>query len=99
MAVARVVAGEYPHWYVVLPVYGFAESVGIARILANQHFPSDVLVGQASGFLSGGYVLRRHALYLQEKKTFASTLMNSVQSIADPRGRAVGFALDVPLGR
>ena len=99
MALARVVAGEYPHWYVAIPAYGFAESVGIARILSNQHFPSDVLVGQAIGFLSGGYVLRHHALHLQENRTFASTLMNSIQPIADPRGRAVGFALDVPLGR
>lgn len=99
MAMARVIAGEYPHWYVALPAYGFAESVGIARILANQHFPSDVLVGQTIGFLSGGYVLRHHALHLQEKKTYASTLMNSFQPITDPRGRAVGFALDVPLGR
>ncbi len=99
MAMARVIAGEYPHWYVALPAYGFAESVGIARILANQHFPSDVLVGQTIGFLSGGYVLRHHALHLHEKKTFASTLMSSFQPITDPRGRAVGFALDVPLGR
>jgi membrane-associated phospholipid phosphatase len=99
MALARVVAGEYPHWYVVLPAYGFAESVGIARILANQHFPSDVLVGQAIGFLSGGYVLRHHALFLREKNTFASRLMDSIQPISDPRVRAVGFALSVPLGR
>src|SRR5579863_345865 len=33
MALARVIAGEYPHWYVVLPAYGFAESIGISRLL------------------------------------------------------------------
>ncbi len=99
MAMARVIAGEYPRWYVALPAYGFAESVGVARILSNQHFPSDVLVGQTIGFLSGGYVLRHHALHVQEKNTFVSTLMNSIRPVANPRTRSSGFALDVPLGR
>lgn len=100
MALARVVAGEYPRWYVVIPAYGFAESVGISRILANQHFPSDVLVGQAIGFLSGGYVLRHHALYRPAGKTkLASKLMNSINPIADPRTNSVGVAMEIPLGR
>jgi membrane-associated phospholipid phosphatase len=41
MALARVVAGEYPRWYVMVPAYGFAETISISRILANQHFPSE----------------------------------------------------------
>lgn len=47
MALARIVAGEYPRWYVIVPAYGFVESISISRILANQHFPSDIVVGQA----------------------------------------------------
>lgn len=100
MALARVIAGEYPHWYVVLPAYGFAESIGIARLLANQHFPSDVLVGQAIGFLSGGYVLNHHALYRPgAKRTLASKLIGSVNSMTDPRTRTLGVSMEIPLGR
>jgi|SRR5215472_57339 len=100
MAFARVVAGEYPHWYVVLPAYGFAESIGISRILANQHFPSDVLVGQAIGFLSGGYVLSHRSRYRPSaKRTLASQLLDSLNPIADPRTRTVGAALEIPLFR
>ena len=100
MALARVFAGEYPHWYVVLPAYGFAESVGISRILANQHFPSDVLVGQAIGFLTGGYVLHHHALYCCGRENKLSTkIMSTIEPIADPRAHAVGVSMEIPLGR
>ena len=100
MALARVVAGEYPKWYVAIPAYGFAESVGISRVLANQHFPSDVLVGQAIGFLAGGYVLRHHALYCcGRKNSLSSRLMSTVDSIADPRTHAIGVSMEIPFGR
>ena len=100
MALARIIAGEYPRWYVVAPAYGFAEMIAISRILANQHFPSDVLVGQAIGFLSATYVLNHRALYRPgAKKTFASQLIESVHPIADPRTRALGASMDIPFGR
>ena len=100
MALARVFAGEYRHWYVALPAYGFAESVGISRILANQHFPSDVLVGQAIGFLTGGYVLHHHALYCCGRENKLSTkIMSTIDPIADPRTHAVGVSMEIPLGR
>lgn len=87
-----MIAGEYPHGYVVLPAYGFAESIGISRILASQHFPSDVLVGQAIGFLSGSYVLNHRALYRPSaKKTPTSRLIDSVAPITDPRTHSVGL--------
>lgn len=100
MALARVFAGEYPHWYVAVPAYGFAESVGISRILANQHFPSDVLVGQAIGFLTGGYVLHHHALYCCGRSiSLSSKIMSTIDPIADPRTHAVGVSMEIPLGR
>lgn len=100
MALARVIAGEYPHWYVAVPAYGFAEAIGISRILANQHFPSDVLVGQAIGFLSGGYVLNHHALYRRgARPTLAARLISSINPIADPRAELVGASLSIPVGR
>lgn len=100
MALARVVAGEYPHWYVMAPAYGFAEAVGISRILANQHFSSDVLVGQAIGFLSANYVLNHRALYRPgAKKTLAARLIGSVRPVANRRTRSVGASIEIPLGR
>lgn len=100
MALARVVAGEYPRWYVVVPAYGFAETVGISRILGNQHFPSDILVGQTIGFLSACYVLNHRSVYWPgAKKTLASRVIGSVSPIADPRTRSLGASIEIPLGR
>lgn len=100
MALARVVAGEYPHWYVMVPAYGFAETVSICRVLARAHFPSDVIVGQAVGFLSANYVLNHRALYRPgAKKTLASRLIGSVNPVLDPRTQTVGASMEIPLGR
>lgn len=100
MSLARVIAGEYPHWYVMVPAYGFAEAVGISRILANQHFPSDVLVGQAVGFLAANYVLNHRSLYRPgAKKTLASRLIGSVSPIVDRRTNSLGASIKIPLGR
>ena len=100
MALARVIAGEYPHWYVMVPAYGFAETISLSRIFANQHFPSDVLVGQAVGFLTGSYVLNRRSLYRPgAKKTLASRLIGSVNPIADARTRTLGASMEIPVGR
>jgi membrane-associated phospholipid phosphatase len=99
MALARVIAGEYPRWYVAVPAYGFAETIGISRILANQHFASDVLVGQAVGFLAGGYVLNRRARYRgHEKKNFAWQILKSVSPAAGPGARALGISVEIPVG-
>lgn len=100
MALARVVAGEYPHWYVMLPAYGFAETVSICRVLALAHFPSDVIVGQAFGFLSATYVLNHRSLYRPgAKKTLASRLLGSVDPMMDPRTHTLGASVEIPFGR
>jgi membrane-associated phospholipid phosphatase len=100
MALARVIAGEYPRWYVMVPAYGFVETISISRILANQHFPSDILVGQAIGFLTASYVLNHRALYRPgAKKTLAARLIGSVSPIADPRTQSLGASMEIPFGR
>ncbi len=100
MALARVIAGEYPQWFVAVPAYGFAEAIGISRILANQHFPSDVIVAQAIGFLTGGYVLNHHSLYRRvAKRTLAARMMTSISPLADPEAKAVGASIEIPFGQ
>ncbi len=62
-AMASVVGDEYPGWLTRTVVYGLATSVSVSRVLAEQHFPSDVLVGSAAGWLIGHYVYRAHHNY------------------------------------
>jgi membrane-associated phospholipid phosphatase len=57
---AAVIAQEYPSRWVQIGVYSAAAGVGITRILGQEHFPSDVLVGSAVGWLVGRYVYHRH---------------------------------------
>jgi PAP2 superfamily len=100
MALARVIAGEYPHWYVMVPAYGFAETISISRLLANQHFPSDILVGQAIGFLTGSYLLNHRSLYRGgRKRTMAGKVMDSVMPFGDARRHELGVSLQIPLGQ
>jgi membrane-associated phospholipid phosphatase len=62
-AMASVVGDEYPGWLSRTVVYGLASTVSVSRVLAEQHFPSDVLVGSAAGWLIGHYVYRAHHNY------------------------------------
>lgn len=60
---AAVIAGEYPSRWVQLGVYSMATGVSVTRVLGQEHFPSDVLVGSAVGWLVGHYVYRKHHRY------------------------------------
>ena len=53
---AHVVADRYPGWRTKVLLYGVASTVSVSRVVARDHFPSDVLVGGALGYLIGGYV-------------------------------------------
>ena len=44
---AAVIASEYPGILTQITAYGLATGVSVSRVLARQHFPSDVLVGSA----------------------------------------------------
>jgi hypothetical protein len=59
-SIASVIAHEYPGPLTSLFVYGLASAVSASRISGKQHFPSDVLVGSAIGWLEGMYVYRKH---------------------------------------
>jgi membrane-associated phospholipid phosphatase len=56
-SLATVIAERYrEHPWVPVTAYSLAGLVGIARIAERQHFPSDVFVGAALGYLIGRHV-------------------------------------------
>lgn len=58
---AAVIAGEHPARWSQLTVYTLATGVSLTRVLGQEHFPTDVLVGSAAGWLVGHYVYKmRH---------------------------------------
>lgn len=80
MALASVVAHEYPHkrWVQVL-AYAYAAGVIGARLAANKHFPGDVLAGGALGWLTGDYVYgHRHNPALDKNPTITQKILGHV---------------------
>ena len=59
-AFASVIASEYPGWLSSTLAYGGATAIGVARITAKQHFPSDVFFGAVTGYLIGKDVYKLH---------------------------------------
>ena len=59
-AVASVMAHEYPGPLTKFFVYGLASAVSLSRVTGEKHFPTDVLVGSAIGWLVGQHVYRAH---------------------------------------
>jgi len=57
---AAVIAGEYHNPWAQLGVYTAATGVSLTRVMGQQHFPSDVLIGSSVGWLIGHYVYRAH---------------------------------------
>jgi len=70
-AFAHVVADEYPGWKIKLAVYSLAAATAAARVGGREHFPSDVLVGGAVGYLIGGYVYSHHSAASRNHVTFS----------------------------
>ena len=59
-ASAAVIASRYDGYMTKLTAYGLATGVSLTRVIGRDHFPSDVLVGSAVGWMIGRYVHRRH---------------------------------------
>lgn len=59
-SIASVWAHEYPGWLSQTAAYGLASAITVTRVTAQQHFPSDVIVGSALGWYFGRQVYRAH---------------------------------------
>lgn len=57
---AAVLAEEYHKPWQQATIYTLAAGVPMTRVLGQQHFPTDVLLGSAAGWLIGHYVYRAH---------------------------------------
>ena len=57
---AAVIAAEYPSPWKQVGVYSGATATALTRVLAEKHFPTDVLLGSAAGWMIGHYVVRAH---------------------------------------
>ena len=82
---AHVIADRYPSWHTKLLVYGLASTVSVSRVLARDHFPSDVLVGGTIGYLIGGYVTHKRG---EVSRDFTFSMVNT------PNGRGVQLSYD-----
>lgn len=59
-SIAGVIAHEYPGPLTSALAYGAASLISSSRVTAKQHFPSDVLIGGAIGWLVAQEVYRHH---------------------------------------
>jgi membrane-associated phospholipid phosphatase len=57
---ASALAAEYPAHWTQFALYSSATGVSLTRVMGQEHFPSDVLVGSSLGWLIGHNVVRHH---------------------------------------
>lgn len=88
---AHIVAGQYDGIATKSLVYGVATTVSVSRVLARQHFPSDVLVGSTFGWLIGGYVLHHRSLEHGD--------LVDVSAAQTPLGRGIELRVNLSRGQ
>ncbi len=59
-AVAGIFAHEYPSPFMKFLAYGAATVISASRVTAKEHFPSDIFVGAAIGYLTSEFIYRKH---------------------------------------
>ena len=75
---ACVVGSEYQSKWLKLAVYSASSGVTLTRVLGQEHFPTDVLVGSATGWLIGHYVFKKHHVRSQLRASGAVASQTSL---------------------
>jgi hypothetical protein len=81
---AAVVAGEYRSKWVQVGTYTVATGVCVTRVLGQEHFPTDVLVGAAAGWLIGHYVFTTHSHFHPGKPLLRSSIFRAAAIERNP---------------
>ena len=83
-SIASVVASEYPNPFVDLLAYGSASAISAGRVIARQHFTSDVVIGAALGWFVGRqtYNARRRA---DSDRMWGTFVQPTREPIRDPK--------------
>jgi membrane-associated phospholipid phosphatase len=73
-ATATSLSLAYPKWYIIVPAFTWAGTVGYSRMALGVHYPSDVLcgalIGAGSAYLS--FVVNKKLNSISKKTTFRS---------------------------
>jgi len=92
-AFSHVVADETPgHRWLHAALYAISAGVSVARVTSRNHFPSDVVVGSAIGYLVGGYVFRQHSESV-DSNIVASAF--TVSPVYDVRTHSYGIGVTI----
>jgi membrane-associated phospholipid phosphatase len=59
----------YPKWYVAVPAFTYAASVGYSRMYLGKHYPSDVLAGAVIGAGSSWLMYKANKWLFKKKPT------------------------------
>lgn len=93
-AFSHVVADETPgHRWLHLGLYAIATGVSVARVTSRNHFPSDVVVGSAIGYLTGGYVFRQHSEFYDGGNNVRAFTVSPVYN-SFTRSYGIGVSVD-----
>lgn len=66
-ALATSLSISYPKWYVIVPSYAWAGTVGYSRMHLGVHYPSDVLAGALIG-AGSAYLCHKGQQWLNRKR-------------------------------
>jgi membrane-associated phospholipid phosphatase len=84
-ALAAVVAEEYMDKpWIRFGAYAMASAVSVSRFTGQKHFPSDVFIGSAIGYLIGHYTVKAHGT--KRKKNLIPTISPTINQATKTYG-------------